>query len=101
MIAKPERLVDEALLARVRGLPCAICRARGVDAHHVRSRGAAGPDVDWNVAPLCRNHHQMFHQLGLRTFVIIFPAFGLWLRGRGWTDEGGRWGHPQLIDEVQ
>lgn len=34
------------------------------DPHHVRSRGAGGSDID-NVIPLCRRHHQMFHQEGL------------------------------------
>lgn len=91
---KPSRATDEVLLASVRKLVCVVCSKYGVDAHHVRSRGAGGPDAPWNVAPLCRLHHQRFHSLGLNRFTEKFPVFRLWLTGRGWThDFNDGWQH--------
>ncbi len=85
MFPKPKRKVDEALLERVRQQPCAACSAPPPsDPSHLISRGAGGPDTDWNVAPHCRECHNKWHQMGPRNFVSRFSRFRRWLEAHGW-----------------
>ena len=60
--AKPERGTARAKahLEAVKGLPCVICARPGPsDAHHVfHGRYGARKASDFEVIPLCRNHHQ-------------------------------------------
>ena len=51
-----------------RELPCCGChRPAPSDPAHIRSRGAGGKDRA-NVVPLCRECHQLQHQVGILTF---------------------------------
>lgn len=82
---KPKRKVDEKLLEHVRAQPCASCGALPPsDPSHLMSRGAGGPDSEYNVAPQCRVCHSLWHQLGPRSFVRRFPRFQVWLIDHGW-----------------
>jgi len=60
--AKPVRGTKEAKyhLARVKSLPCVVCLQPGPsDAHHVfHGRYGTRKASDFEVIPLCRNHHQ-------------------------------------------
>lgn len=96
MIPKSVRRVDEALLIAVRQMPCVICLKRPADAHHIRSKGAGGPDAQWNVTALCRVHHQRFHALGIRKFCEESGIFSFWLLSRGWRFIDEKWSHPEL-----
>lgn len=60
---------DPAYCEWVRRLPCVmqILCAGDVEVSHVRSRGAAGDDRG-NVVPMCRRHHQQYHDWGRYTF---------------------------------
>lgn len=61
---------DPAYATWVRSGLCLIgdqCFGTGVDACHVKSRGAGGDDRG-NLIPLCRSHHREQHQIGLRSF---------------------------------
>ena len=57
---------------RVRRLPCCICRRSighsygSSEVHHWPTRGAGGTDEDG--IPLCRTHHQEFHDMGQRSW---------------------------------
>jgi hypothetical protein len=44
-----------------------VMRLAFSDAAHVRSRGAGGND-EANLVPLCRDHHQEQHRIGIRSF---------------------------------
>lgn len=84
-VPKPQRKVNQALLDRVREQPCAACGAPGPsDPSHLISRGAGGPDAEWNVAPHCRRCHTEWHQLGPMRFVQRYKRFRNWLEERGW-----------------
>lgn len=50
----------------IKSLRCVICLQSGVDPHHVKTVGAGGGDAD--LVPLCRLHHQEFHDMGRETF---------------------------------
>ena len=66
-----EAFGDQA--AHCRTLPCCICRAPPPsDPAHVRSRGAGGKDKD--TVPMCRQHHQDQHQIGIKTFQRIYEV---------------------------
>lgn len=41
--------------------PCRVCGAPPPnDPAHIIGRGQGGPDSEWNVLPLCREHHSQF-----------------------------------------
>ena len=51
----------------VRGLPCLVCRAHGVDAHHLLNTGDRGINMrspDEHAVPLCRSCHVQLHHHG-------------------------------------
>ena len=77
---KPERIVNEDLLAGVRMQPCTACNKRPPsDAHHVKHQGAGGGDTEDNVMPLCRFCHQDWHALGAGRMIKRNPSVGEWL----------------------
>ena len=61
-VPKPERNTKKSLahIARVKELPCVICRKPGPsDAHHIiRDRYGQAKTSDFDVIPLCKAHHQ-------------------------------------------
>lgn len=81
---KPSRVVDFDLLYQVKQKGCDICGSRPADPCHVRSRGAGGPDTEWNVIPMCRKHHSEQHQLGWQKFLKKYWALKFKLEGLGW-----------------
>lgn len=93
-VPKPTRYVDRALLDMVAGRPCVCCAGQPCDPSHIRSRGAGGPDTEWNVAPHCRGHHQLWHSMGQHSFLKKFPVMALWLKVRGWNVETMT--HPEI-----
>lgn len=87
MCVKKQRIVDPALLALVRTLPCLACLpivSKPSQPHHVTSVGAGGDDVPENLMPLCPEHHSMWHQSGPGYMVREFPVI------RSWLEEAGR-----------
>ena len=63
---KPER--DKSYLKRVCELPCSVCGAYPVQAHHARgARFNTGMGIkasDYDTMPLCFKHHTEFHSGG-------------------------------------
>jgi hypothetical protein len=90
MLAKPKRKTSPSLLKRIRAQPCAIegCRGKS-DAAHIRSKGAGGPDEEWNVIPLCREHHQVQHAHGWQAMWGLYPSVRHALTQLGWIGEYG------------
>ena len=58
---------DEAYREWIRSLPCVVSGKRGVEACHVRSRGAGGADRG-NLVPLTPELHREQHAIGIRSF---------------------------------
>jgi hypothetical protein len=61
---------DSVYLSLVRGMKCIVphCEERKTDPHHVFAGGMGTKTSDYNVIPLCREHHRWLHDLGKETF---------------------------------
>lgn len=73
MLPKPTREKDDDYLAFVKRRPCLVheCKGVDVDAHHVREKGKGGIGTkpsDRRTVPLCRKHHDFYHQQGRANF---------------------------------
>jgi hypothetical protein len=95
MFPKQIRPVDEKVLQKVRGMGCCVCGQHPVDASHIRSRGAGGPDTMWNVVPHCRRHHTEWHSRGWKDFMRRNPSMAIILARLGWSWVDDLW-HPLL-----
>lgn len=81
---KNKRIVNEALLDKIRAMDCAACGVPGPsDPAHIRSRGAGGHDEWNNVLPLCRPCHTLQHSRGFVKMIAHFPKLASELRARG------------------
>jgi hypothetical protein len=74
-------------MREIRKMKCLACGQRPVDACHVRSQGAGGPDEDWNLIPLTRECHQAQHALGWERFLNRYPKVREALIAKGWELE--------------
>lgn len=90
MFQKKKRVDDASLLASVRQLSCLACGKTPCDAHHVTSRKAGGDDTFQNVMPLCRRHHQEWHQVGPVRMFRRYPYVRVWLSLAGRDDVLGK-----------
>ena len=57
----------------VKTFGCSVCGCTQVDAHHLDTIGMGGNRKgenieDFSCVPLCRQHHQEWHQIGDREF---------------------------------
>ena len=52
--------------------------------HHIKSRGSGGPDEAWNLIPVCLEHHNEVHNIGLYEFAEKYPSVGDWLVIHDW-----------------
>jgi hypothetical protein len=85
IIPKPARFKNEALLERIRQMPCIVCGAPGPsDPSHIKSRGAGGGDTEHNCVPMCRDCHCEWGRKGWYTFLGQHIAFADWLLDHGW-----------------
>lgn len=75
-------------------LVCGIVTENGNDLHHIISRGARGPDEDWNLMPLCNPHHQEIHS-GRTTFAGKYSQARDFLLNHGWEyfELNHKWNH--------
>jgi hypothetical protein len=51
--------------------------------HHLKSRGSGGSDDDYNIMPLCRNHHIEIHKIGRNTFISKYKLSN-YMERKGW-----------------
>lgn len=96
---KKKRQADEELLVQIRNRCCVVCLGRPVDASHIRSRGAGGPDKEFNVVAKCRRHHVEWHQYGWQKFCELYPKFEHLLNEMGWKVIAGKLWHESLLDD--
>lgn len=66
-VPKPDKRIESSgFLAFVRQKPCCVCSAPAPsDPHHFGSRGIGRKTDDLRCVPLCRKHHDEFHDKGL------------------------------------
>lgn len=83
-------------------LNCVACGRQPADKHHIRSRKSGGPDVEWNLIPLCREHHVMIHVKGNTYTCNMNTKIRDWFIKNGWVKENvlgkWKWYHPSLIE---
>jgi predicted restriction endonuclease len=84
VIPKEKRLEDRVLLDTYHQRPCTVCRRVGSDPAHIKSRGSGGDDIEWNIMPLCRSHHQEQHKTGWFSFSEKYPEIAEALNDRAW-----------------
>ena len=58
------RLESAEYLEHVRSYPCLVCGKPSTDAHHIIPGGTGTKTHDIFTIPLCREHHQEWHQKG-------------------------------------
>ena len=68
-------------------MSCLVCGASKTEKHHIRTRGAGGPDDEWNLLDLCRFHHQEAHKIGVITFIEKYLAVQSYINENGWQIE--------------
>lgn len=91
------RVVDKNLLESYRGVKCTLCPAReSTVAHHIKSVGSGGHDLDYNLLALCWKHHLEVHNIGLTRFVERHPMLYNVLTNKGWCQRelDKRWFYP-------
>ena len=66
---------------------CLVCNKSPVDVAHIKTRGSGGSDEEWNLMPLCREHHTEQHKIGIVTFTNKYYSVHYWLADRGWSIE--------------
>jgi hypothetical protein len=62
------RIESEAYLDHVRSHPCVACQKPEADAHHIVTGGTGTKGHDLLTIPLCREHHNQWHDRGKHTF---------------------------------
>lgn len=70
-----------------------MCGKPSEHVHHLYSRGAGGPDEEWNLAPLCAKDHRKVHSYGLNYMCFNYKFFKNALITKGWSYNNflGRW----------
>ena len=68
----------------IKSAPCVICRNPATDPCHIKTYKVTQVDAEWNLIPMCRNHHEMQHRLGWLKFLRQFPVVRDELVRKGW-----------------
>lgn len=72
---------------KFKGFKCLVCQNPEIDLCHVKSKGSGGPDEEWNLMPLCREHHQEQHRVGIVTFYCRYFLVSTHMHLKGWRLE--------------
>jgi hypothetical protein len=66
-----------------------------IELHHIQEKHLGGTNDDYNILPLCSNHHSMVH-MGLITPIRFYFSTAGWLLE--WKDREGKTylGHKQI-----
>ena len=81
---KDVRLISTMALDLARQQPCIVCGQRA-DPHHLKTRASGGHDVDYNLMPLCREHHAEIHKLGNIRTAEKYEQVKNWLIKHDWS----------------
>lgn len=94
IVMKKKRIENKILIESYRRFPCEVCGNReNVVAHHVRSKGSGGHDIECNLIPLCFNCHRSIHDMPTSKFAQEHYPFLNWLNLNGWEqcELTGKW----------
>lgn len=100
---KQDAEFGKAALEEVRKQPCCNCNAAAPsDPNHIKTRGAGGKNELWNLIPMCRRCHTLWHDMGWYSFISIYPATRMRLESLGWEIDLSilmkpRLLHPKLV----
>jgi hypothetical protein len=66
--------------------PCVACGTTSFQRtfHHLKSRGSGGSDEAWNLLPVCSQHHNEVHKIGLVLMANNYLGVKNWLIKSGW-----------------
>lgn len=81
---KQQRIINREFLDTYHHKGCKVCGRIGSDPAHIKSRGAGGDDVEWNLMPLCRAHHQEQHKVGWFMLSMKYVEIKFALGDLGW-----------------
>ena len=82
---KKIRREDNILIAKMRSEDCFFCQVSGPsEVHHLKSRKSGGPDVEWNLVPVCRPCHVEVHKRGLLFMMQKYLYAVAKLLKKGW-----------------
>lgn len=99
MFPKFIRKQDRAFLSKIKCLPCCICGREPphyqIDPSHIKTVGSGGHDDEWNVVPMCRQHHTEWHMLGPNKFTQMYPTMNKLLKRLGWSWNMGKLHHEK------
>lgn len=96
-LRKKVRVVNDALLRAVKTLPCANCGRNYCNtAHHLKTRGSGGGDIESNLVSLCFKCHEEIHKLKEIRFIEKYPEFEAVLKAKGGYKDGDRWRYQNL-----
>jgi hypothetical protein len=65
-------------------IPCTACGRVPVALHHENTQGSGGTDDDWNLLPLCAEHHTEIHKKGSRFMAAKYPQIRGWYIQNNW-----------------
>ena len=87
-----KRIVNKLLLNSYHDEPCTVCKKEyGTVAHHIKTKGSGGHDVESNLMPLCVSHHDEVHKKGLNYFADKYYRARLFLLANNWELFNGKW----------
>lgn len=69
---KPSRIENKSLRSEFHSKKCLVCQREGSDPAHIKTVGSGGHDAENNIIPLCREHHQEQHMIGIGTFCMKY-----------------------------
>lgn len=80
---------------------CSVSKCKApflqVSGHHIKSRGAWGPDIEENLIALCISCHTKIHQYGINKFTNLNPEILSILFAKGWRQEIVGYGNNQIV----
>ena len=94
-----KRITNPQLIELKRAAACVISGERPVDVHHLMSRKAGGPDLDWNLCPLKREYHNEIHNGGKARMAKKYEKFKQFLILKGWylCPVRKKWIHEEMF----
>lgn len=93
--------MNKRAIRQTQELTCAACgRDPPNEAHHIKTKGAGGPDKAWNLLPLCHSCHMLWHSEGPMKMIGRRLLLKVKLSSRGWEWKSGKLFNPNtLIDD--
>lgn len=96
MLSKPKRIINKELIEELKLKQCQFCYSNAETVHHLLTVGHGGPDIEWNLVPICHRDHEKIHKVGINGMIEVNPKFKWWLLDHGWEFNGRKWIKPSV-----